>query len=199
MNSGRRKTLRPSRKDIVAPLFLFAPHELNMRENSRACSSSRKVWSVFMGSDHPEGDENRRATVGTSPVGFHDATLGATSGGGCVKEGVAGKCLEAFRSVGKPFILEGFGCTDSVRVALRSFHDVLNRASIARRTPRAFTRRVSRKIRHRRNASGPCHGPGCGLTESRIGNRRRKGNRRMRYRCVPKRKASRMNDGLDPE
>lgn len=58
VNSGRRKTLRPSRKDINAPLFRFAPHELNMRENSLACSSSRKVCSVFMGSNHAKSDEN---------------------------------------------------------------------------------------------------------------------------------------------
>ena len=58
MNSGRNETLRPSRKAIVFPLFRFAPHELNMRENSRACSSSKKICSVFMGSNHTERDEN---------------------------------------------------------------------------------------------------------------------------------------------
>lgn len=125
VNSGRRKTLRPSRKDIVAPLFRFAPHELNIRENSRACSSSRKVCSVFMGLNHPECDENGRAPMGASPVGFHDATLRTASGRGCVKHGVAGKCLEALRGIGKPFVLKGFGCAYAVRVALRSFHDGL--------------------------------------------------------------------------
>jgi hypothetical protein len=54
--SGRRVTTLPSRKDIVAPPFRFAPHALNIRENSRACSSSRKVWVVFI-LDHSQSDE----------------------------------------------------------------------------------------------------------------------------------------------
>lgn len=132
-NSGRRKTFRPSRKEITAPLFRFAPHELNMRENSRACSSIRKVCSVFMGSDHSQSNQNGRAPVGASPVGFHYAPFGTTGGRCCVKQGIAGEGLEAFRGVGKPFVFQSFGCGDSVRVTLRGFH-WFKRASIARRT-----------------------------------------------------------------
>ena len=77
---------------------------------------------VVRGLNHSQSDENGRATVGASPVGFHNAPFGTTGGRRCVKHGVAGEGLEAFRGVGKPFILEGFGCADSVWIALRGFH-----------------------------------------------------------------------------
>lgn len=79
---------------------------------------------VVRGLNHPESDENRRATVGASPVGFHDATLGATSGRRCIKHGVAGESFKALRGVGKSLVFKGFGCADSVGVTLRSFHDL---------------------------------------------------------------------------
>lgn len=82
-----------------------------------------------MGSDHSQSNQNGRAPVGASPVGFNYTPFGATSGRRCVKHGVAGEGLEGVR--GEPFILEGFGCGDSVRVLFGGFH-WFNRASIAR-------------------------------------------------------------------
>lgn len=90
---------------------------------------------VVRGLNHSQSDENGRAPVRASPVGFHNAPFGTTGGRRCVKHGVAGEGLEAFRGVGKAFILEGFGCADSVRVTLRSFH-WFERASIAHCNPR---------------------------------------------------------------
>jgi hypothetical protein len=60
--------------------------------------------------------------MGASPVGFHNAPFGTTGGRRCVKHGVAGEGLQAFRGVGKAFVFQSFGGGDSVRVALRSFH-----------------------------------------------------------------------------
>ena len=75
-----------------------------------------------MGSNHSQSNQNGRAPVGASPVGFNYTPFGATSGRRCVKHGVAGEGLEGVR--GEPFILEGFGCGDSVRVVGLGFHSL---------------------------------------------------------------------------
>ena len=71
--------------------------------------------------------------MGTSPIGFDYASFGTASGRRCVKQGIAGESLEALRCIGKPFIFQGFGCADSVRVMGFDFHNFAW-ASIARAT-----------------------------------------------------------------
>jgi len=88
---------------------------------------------VVRGSNQPEGEQNGRATMGTSPVGFDHTPFGAACGRCGFPHGITGEGLEALRCIGKPLILEGFGCADSVGVVGFDFHN-FKRASIARRT-----------------------------------------------------------------
>jgi hypothetical protein len=111
----------------------FDAGTLRVRRPEKTGSDRFHGVGVVRGLNHAQSDQNGRASVGTSPVGFYNAPFGTTGGRRCVPHSVTGEGLQAFRGVGKPFILEGFGCADSVRVALRSFH-WFKRASIARRT-----------------------------------------------------------------
>ena len=79
---------------------------------------------VVRGSNHSQSDENGRAPVGASPVGFHYAPFAAASGRGGFPHGIAGEGFEAFRGVGKALILEGFGCADSVGIVGLNFHNL---------------------------------------------------------------------------
>lgn len=76
--------------------------------------------------------------MGTCPVGFDDTTLGAASGGRCVKGSVAHESENGvFVARVDTLELEDFGCADAVGVAglgLRGFH-LFDRATIARHSP----------------------------------------------------------------
>lgn len=77
---------------------------------------------VVRGSNHPEGEQNRRASMGTSPVGLDYATLAAACGRGGIKHGMAGESFETLRGIGKPLVFQGFGCADSVGIVGFGFH-----------------------------------------------------------------------------
>ena len=87
--------------------------------------------------------------MGTSPVGFNDASLRTACGRRGIKRGMTNKAENSvFVASVHALVFEDFGCADAVRIAglgLCGFH-YLNRASIARRKPRGFPRGLPRKI-----------------------------------------------------
>lgn len=99
--------------------------------------------------------------MGTRPVGLHDTTLRATSGGGGVKTSVAheGEDRVFVRGV-NALVLEDFGGTDTVGVAglsLCGFHMFDGHKLPAQPT---VSHGLAGEFRHRQNASDPNRGQG---------------------------------------
>lgn len=109
------------RKATLAPTC-FDAGTLRVRRPEKTGSNCFHGVGVVRGLNHSQSDENGRATVGASPVGFHNAPFGTTGGRRCVPHSVAGEGFQAFRGVGKAFVFQSFGGGDSVRVTLRGFH-----------------------------------------------------------------------------
>ena len=86
------------------------------------CFNCLHVVYVVRGSNQPEGDQNGRATMGTGPVGFDYASLGAASGRCGFPHGITGELLECVG--GEPFVFKGLGGCDSVGVVGCGFHSL---------------------------------------------------------------------------
>ena len=161
------------------------------------------AWQgVVRGSNQPDDQKNGRAPVGTCPVGLHDTPLRTTSGRGGIKTSVANKFEDGVFVRGvDTLVFEDFGCTDAIGIAglgLCGFH-YLNRASIARRSPRFPMGTPGRFKPIRRNAGDPYRGQGCKEPAGHPAHPRRLGNRSKGSRPGRKRRGFPWNDDHDRE
>lgn len=146
-------------------LLAIQGRRLVPREASKGNKGSTRLGSlgreVGASSDHADQKENGRAPVGTSPVGLHDASFGATCGRGGIKRGMPNESKDRVLIRGvHALVFEDFGCGNAVGIAglgLHVFHGFIGRQSPGESHGVSPVDSPGR-FRHRQSVSDPYRG-----------------------------------------